>query len=818
MLTDLRYALRVLGRSPGFAAVAILVLALGIGANTAVFSVINAVLLRPLPYPESDRLISFNVRTPTMPGAALSYPDYLDYRAAQKTFTDLAISDRETFNLSYGPLGGGAAPERVNGLLASGNYLTVLGVPPVLGRNFSEAEDTPGGPKTVIIGHGLWQRRFASNPAVVGQSLVVEGEPREIIGVLSASLDNVRSTDVLVPLGDRRQSPGYLERDNHPGLYALGRLRPGVTVEAARADLALIAADLERRYPASNTGWTVVVRPLLEQIVGDYRRSLYLLLGSVACVLLIACANVANLQLARAAGRTKELAVRAALGANRWRLIRQALTESTLLGVLGGAAGLLLAMWANAAIIALSPSLLSRFQEIRLDAPTLTVAAVVALLTGLLSGAWPAWRLSSAAAMSRALHESAARGASGGAGQRQARAILVVAQVALAVVLLAGAGMTLRAFQAMQNEPLGFRPENVLLLSVSLPDAQYGDKNPEKTFAFCTRLLDQTRALPGVNAAALGTNLPFSGSDWETSIHVTGTPPDKPGSEPEVHFEQITPDYFKALGVPLLNGREFAPEDRLGQQKAVIIDELVAKRLFPGRDPVGQYLDDNQTLDKNPPPLRIVGVVPHLRLDAPGAKGMTVTLGEMYTCALQRPPRAVTVAVRVAGGDPLRLSEGVRQIVLGLDPELPVAEITTMQNEVAASLAPQRLTMSLLGVFALVALGLATVGLYGVMALSVTQRTRELGIRLALGAQRGAVLALVLRQGATLVAVGLGIGVVAALALGQVLARVLYGVGGSDLLTLGAVCMVLAAAALLACWLPARRATRLDPMVALRDE
>ncbi len=370
----------------------------------------------------------------------------------------------------------------------------------------------------------------------------------------------------------------------------------------------------------------------------------------------------------------------------------------------------------------------------------------------------------------------------------------------------------------MQDEPLGFRPEHVLMLSVSLPDAHYPESDPQKTVSFHTRLLEQVRALPGVSAAALGANVPFSNSNWETSIHVHGAPPDKPGEEPEVHFNKVTADYFKVLGVPFVSGRDFGATDLPGQPKVAIIDELIAQRLFPNQNPVGQYIDDNQTLDKEPPPVRIVGVVPHLRLEAPGANSTLTRLGEMYSCVFQQNTTSMRIMLNVPDGDPMRLAEPVRRIVQDLDPELPVAEITTMEHEVAGSLAPQRLTMVLLGVFAVVALGLATVGLYGVMALSVTQRTRELGIRMALGAQRSAVLALVLRQGATLVAIGLGVGIVAALGLGQVLARVLYGVAGSDLPTLGAVCVLLAGAALLACWLPARRATKLDPMVALRDE
>ncbi len=577
-----------------------------------------------------------------------------------------------------------------------------------------------------------------------------------------------------------------------------------------------MAAELERRYPDTNVGRRTSVRGLLDSAVAEYRQGLYVLLGAVACVLLIACANVANLQLARASARARELAVRAALGASRWRLVRQTLVESVVLSVLGGSAGLLVAMWAVDAIKALRPGDYFRFDDLHLDWPAMGFALAAALGTGLLVGGWPAWRLSRVASMATALHEGNARGASGGRSRVRVRSLLVVAQVALALVLLASAGLALQSFDRLRRLPLGFDPHGILTLSISLPDLKYG---PEKIILFYDALVERVRALPGVVAAATGVNVPFDDNEWDSNIHITGTPPDQPGEEPSAEFNYISPDYFRVMGMPILRGRGIERADVAGREKVAVVDESFVRRFFPGRDPIGQHVDDTATLQKDPPPITIVGVVARTRNGGPAESAFLDKMTQITRGAAQfQYGSSRILLVRVAEGDPLRLVEPVRQIVLGLDPGLPIAQVSTMEHNVAASLAPQRLLTVLLGVFAAVALGLATVGLYGVMALSVTQRTRELGIRLALGAQRSAVLALVLRRGATLVGVGLGLGLVIALAAGRALSRMFYGVGGSDLLTLGAVCAVLAGAGLLACWLPARRATRLDPMVALRNE
>ena len=814
LLQDLRYAVRILLNSPGYTFIAVLVLALGIGANTAVFSVIDAVLLRPLPYPQPDRLMVLRERMPEFEAGSVSVPNYLDWLAANHSYTDIALSRRSTYNVSF-PSASNVPPERINSAEVTANFLTVLGLHPELGRNFSPAEDAPGGPKAVMLSDALWRRRFGADRNIVGQRVMADGISREIVGILPPEMRFPRLAEMFFPLGDMWKDPTIDNRGNHASFSGLGRLKPGITLDLANQDLNGIAAELERRYPSTNTGRRVNTQDMLTSSVGEYRHSLYLLLGAVGCVLLIACANVANLQLARASGRTKELAVRAALGASRWRLMRQMLTESALLGLLGGGFALLLALWAMDAITALSPKNIPRFQNMHLDFKALGFTTVIALGTGLLVGLWPAWRVSRVVAMAAALHEGNARGGTGGAAQQRARALLVVAQVALAMVLLTCAGLTLKSFSHAQNLPLGFQPDGLLMVSISLPEAKYP---AAKVSPFYSSLLERIRALPGVASASLGGNVPFDGSEWSSDFHLTGTPPYPPGKEPEAEGNVVSTNYFKTMSIPLVRGRDFNAQDVVGQPRSVIIDEMFARKYFPGQDPIGKHIDDNHTNDENPPPMTVIGVVGSARHDAPGEDRFRASLVQMTYSIHQSNETSATLMIRVVSGDPLRLEESVRREVLALDPELPVADVTTMDANIAASLAPQRLTIVLLGTFAVLALVLASIGLYGVMALSVTQRTRELGIRLALGAQRRAVMLLVMRQGAALVGVGLLIGLIGALGSGKLLAAFLSDVGGSDFSTLGIVSVVLASAAMAACWLPARRATKVDPMVALRSE
>ncbi len=812
MLNDLRYALRMLIKSPAFSLIAIAALALGIGANTAIFSVVDAVLLRPLPYPNPDQLVLLRERMQIFETGSVSYPNYLDWRAAQRTFTDLALYRRDSMNLSS--RGEETPPERVDAGRMTWNMMRIVGLKPLLGRDFTEAEDVPNGPKVALISEGLWRRRFGGAKNVIGQHLIVDAVPREIVGVLPNEMRVMRVAQVYIPLGEMRAQKDVLQRDNHPGFSALGRLKPGVTLEQALADLDNIARELSRRYPDANTGRSINARTLLEAGVGDYRKNLNLLLAAVGCVLLIACANVANLQLARALSRGKELAVRTAMGASRWRLMRLLLIESTILGLAGGAAGLLIAVWSLDAIHLLSPAQSLRFQETRIDLLTLSFAAAIAFLCGTLVGIWPAWRVSRLASLSGVLHETGTRG--GSDSRQRARGVLVITQVALALVLLAGAGLTLKSFWRSQNAPLGFEPRDILTMTLSLPRARYD--SDEKIYAFHAQLLERLKALPGVITTAIGQNVPFDDTEWDSSFHITGSPPSIPGHESSAEINVVSPDYFKVLKMPLLRGRGFGREDIAGRPRAVIIDASFESRYFPNQNPIGLHIDDNQTDEKDPPPLTIIGVVPRVRPEAPGDEFERLKLPQMYFCAAQIAARENNLLLRISSGDPMALAGAVAREVRAIDQDQPVASISTMEKNIAESLATVRLTMTLLGSFAALALTLASVGLYGVMALSVTQRTREFGIRLALGAERSDVFRLAFGRGLLLVAVGIVFGLFGALGAGRALTSLLYGAAGLDLAALLTAILALALAALLACWFPARRATRVDPIVALRYE
>jgi putative ABC transport system permease protein len=820
-MNDLRFALRQLRKSPGFTAIAIITLALGIGANTAIFSVINAVLLRPLPYPQADRLVLIRERTNLFDSGSVCLPNYLDWRASQRGFTDVALFRRDDANLSGAT--SDVEAERVGLALVSYNFLSVLGVPPELGRDFRESDDVPHCKKVVLISDGLWKRRFGGSHDVIGQFITLDGVQREIIGVLPSNVQLARKAQVYIPLEDLRADKDYLDRRNHPGFSALGRLKPNVTLAQATADLNTIAAELERRYPDSNTGRRVTALILLDSAVKDYKHGVTLLLAAVGCVLLIACANVANMQLARALGRERELAVRAALGASRSQLAKQVFIESAILAAFGSIVGVLLALWGLDAIKAIAPgssasfapSDAARFQDANLDLKVLAFTAAVAVGASVLVGVWPALRVSRTASLSLSLHEGG-RGTSGGAQRQRVRSGLVVAQVALALLLLLGAGLTLKSFRNAQNASLGFNPENVLVADVLLPKARYD--TDEKVARFNDRLIERIRALPGVEAAALGSNIPFDNNEWDSSFHLTGTPPYPPGERPEAEVNHVTPDYFRVMGMPLLRGRAFTGDDRAGRPRSVIIDETLAQKYFPGKDPIGQHIDDNRSDEKNPP-MTVVGVVPRTRNEAPGEDNVEqYHWPQMTFAAEQVPNRGNMLVVRVKSGNPLALVPAIKRELQDLDPDQAFAAISTMEGNIAKSLGSRRMMMSLLSDFAVIALLLASVGLYGVMALTVTQRTRELGVRLALGAQRADVFRLVLSQGMLLVLVGLTIGLLGAVGAGRGLQSVLYGVGGLDIPALSFALFALAIVALIACWLPARRATQVDPIEALRAE
>jgi putative ABC transport system permease protein len=820
MLKDFRFALRRLVKQPGFTLIAVLVLALGIGANTAIFSVVNAVLLRPLPYPQSEQLVLLRERLLGPSGfesGSVSYMNYLDWRAAQKSFTDLALARADGVSLSGSD--GTSPPEAVRAGRITANYLSILKVPPLIGRDFVDRDDVPGAAKVALISERVWRKQFGASPSAIGQRLNVDGVPREIIGIVSERVRFPRNCDVFLPLADLRADHDFLSRGNHEAFSCLGRLKPGVTLKQAIAELDTIAADLSRRYPDSNTGRQISAKLLLEYSVGQYRYLLCVLLAAVACVLLIACANVANLQLARGIARRKELAVRAALGASRWDLARQILVESGVVALLGGICAMLIAVWSVDAIRSLLPPNVQRFQETNIDGLVLGATTIISVLAGLLLGAWPALRVSNTTSMAAELHEDGARGTSGAQRQR-ARAVLVIAQVALSVLLLAAAGLTLKSFWRSQQVPLGFNPRGILTMSIALPSSRYN--SPEKIVRFYDQLTERVRQLPGVSAAAICNNAPFDHHEWDSSFHITGTPPDPHGQEPISEMAIVSPNYFVALGMSILRGRDFGPEDVKGRPGTVVIDELAAQKFFPGIDPIGKQIDDPVTIGlptDNGVPLTIIGIVPHTRNNAPGENDDPRKLPMMYFSASQFANVEQNLIVRAkAGFNPHSLISPIKEQIAMLDGDQAVSDVASIEDNIDDSLASQRLTMTLLGVFAGLALILASIGLYGVMALIVTQRTREMGIRFALGASRADVLRLILGQGVVLVGIGLAAGLVGAFFASRALRSVLYDVAPLDPAALASALLTLSLVALIACFLPARRASLVDPIEALRME
>jgi putative ABC transport system permease protein len=819
-MNDLTFALRQLRKSPGFTFVAVLTLALGIGANTAIFSVVNAVLLRPLPYSHPDQLMLLRERLARPSGfesGSVSYMNYLDWRSAQRSFTDLALVRREGVNVSSAD--NSASPERVGAARITANYLSILRVAPRIGRDLLDKDDVPGAPRVALISERFWRSRFGALPLVSGQQLNVDGVPREIVGVVPERVRFPRDSDIFLPLAELRADHDILSRGNHTGFSAVGRLKPNVTLKQAVADLDTIAADLAHRYPDSNTDRQVSAKLLLEFAVGEYRQLLYLLLAAVGCVLLIACANVANLHLTRAISRAKELAVRAALGGSRWRLTRQILIETGVIAFLGGCFATLVAIWSIDAIRAITPADVSRFQETNIDLMVLLFTAGVMIVATILVGLWPALRVFNNVAMANDLHDNGARGSDGVSRQR-ARSVLVVAQVALAVVLLSAAGLTLKSFRRAQEVPLGFNPFGVLSMRITEASERY--RSPEKIARFYDQLLEKLKVSPGISAVAHCSDPPFESGGWDSSFHITGTPADPPGHEPISAMNIVSPDYFRVLEISTLRGRTFTAQDNASRPRVMIIDDVAAQRFFPGQDPIGKQIDDPVTIggaNQTGVPITIVGVVSHARIHAPGDQYDLRQLPVMYFAAPQFPTKHQTLIVRAANGyAPRSLVHAIKREIASIEPEQAVSEIATLDENIGQSLAPRRLTMTLLAIFAGLALCLASVGLYGVMGLAVTQRTREVGVRLALGASRGDVLRLVLGQGVVLVGIGLGAGLLGAVLASRALRSALYDVAPLDPAALISALVTLSLVALIACFLPARRASRVDPIKALRIE
>ncbi len=803
---DLRYGARMLVKNPGFSAVVVLTLALGIGANAALFSVVNGVLLNPLPYPQPEQLVALNQRLPNTGAGSISYPNFLDWQRENQSFSAIAVSRSSSFAL----VGTGEA-ERVRGRRCTANLFAVLGVKPVVGRDFAPGEDAPGVGPVVIISAELWQRRFGGAPDVPGKSLTVDDRNYTIVGVLPASFTLYRGTDVYIPMGQWGNS-GLQNRSAGLGLQGIGRLKPGVTLAQAQADLDGVMRRLAEAYPEANRGIGAAVTPLKERLVGEVGPSLWMLLGAVGFVLLIACVNVSNLLLARATGRAREFAIRAALGAGQWRLLRQSLTESTLLALAGGGLGLLLAALGTRAALNALPTGLPRADEVGLDARVLLFTAAIALLTGVLAGLAPAlktaqWRLA------ETLKESG-RGAGG--GRHRAQGVLVAVEVALALVLLIGAGLMIRTLSALWNVDPGFRPDNVLTFGLSFPPSMRALSDEGKRAAL-RDLSDRLNAMPGVKAASLSLGASPMQDEGSATFWLEGQP--KPASASEMHRAlayAVEPGYLTALDIPLKQGRFFTAQDGAETQPVVVIDEVFARQYFPDANPLGKRINGGGTR-----PAEIVGVVGHVKqwgLDADDGHALRAQLYMPFRQFGWNSEANVVARVEGAEGKATAQFDALRRVVQSQHKDNVIYEPRTMNEVIAETLARRRFAMILLNAFAVVALVLSSIGLYGVISYLVGQSTHELGIRLALGAQRRDVLLLVLSQGMKMTLGGVALGLLAALSLTRLLAQMLYGVSATDPATFAGIALLLVAVALAACFFPAWRATKVDPLVTLRCE
>ena len=796
---DVRYGLRSLRKAPGFTLIAALALALGIGANTVLFSVISFSLLRPLPFPEPERIVIFNETAPNFPASSVAWLNYLDWRAqVRDLFTHFAAGRRESFNLT-----GSGEPERVLGRMANAELLPLTGVQPVLGRFYSEEEDKPGAPRTVVLAHGLWQRRFGGDPAIIGKAIQLSGESYTVVGVLPRDFRFLSGGDLFVPLGlfaDR-----YQDRGTHPGIYVFGRMKPGVTLQQVRKAMDGVSARLAETHPEMR-GLGIHAELLRDYQAASSRPALLVLWGAVALVLLIAAANVANLLLARATARQGEIAIRVALGAGRFRIVRQLLTESVLLSVLGGVVGLGLAFWG---IDALTPLLASlpRGGDVRVDASALLFTAGVSLVSGVGFGLFPALRASDPSV------HTLLKDTRGSISHTRLRNGLIVSEVALSMVLLIGAGLLLRSYGRITGVDPGFDPAHVLTAGIALPPSRYHDGATIQKFTDEARR--RASELPGVSAAAVAAGMPLLGAP-ETGIVFEGKEPVDITREPEANVYAVTPGYLEVMRIPLLRGRFIEEADK--DRNVIVIDEKMARRVFAGEDPIGRRTAGGP---HKMPTFEVIGVVGHVRnynLEDKGPVDMAYYLP--HGTAARLFPGFLTggfLVLRTAG-DPLQFAAPLRKLVQAVDPLQPIFSIQSMEQVVSNSVSDRRLSLLLLGIFAAIALLLASVGIYGVMSYSVEQRTREIGIRMALGAERSSVLRLIVGQGARLAAGGILVGIAGAFALSRVMAGLLYGVSATDPLTYLALAAVLAAVAVTACAVPARRALLVDPAVALRAE
>ncbi|HKO98656.1 MAG TPA: ABC transporter permease [Pyrinomonadaceae bacterium] len=810
---DIRYGLRVMRKNPGFIAIAVLALALGVGANTAIFSVVNAILLHPINYNNPDQLVMVWEKSARRGFGQIptSLPNFIDLRTDNKSLQDLGAFSDSYFNLT-----GGEQPERVIGIRVSASLLSLIGISPARGRLFVAGEDQPQASRVLILSNHLWQRSFGADPNIVGQNVALNGNSYTVVGIMPPDFKfppafsaTVASSQYAMPKADLwvpiTTDAVPMLRDIRT-LFMIGRLKPGVTHEAAQSDMNLIANRLQKEYPAVDGDMQVDVVPLRQQITGDIRLALIVLFAAVGCVLLIACANVANLLLAKASGRQKEVAIRTALGATRFRIVRQLLTEGMLLGLAGGLLGSLLAILLLRQLVIFSPANVSIPDNIGIDWQVLAFTLLLSLLTSFLFGLAPALQ-ASRLDLNETLKEGG-RGNSGGSKQNRLRSLLVIAEVALALVLLIASGLMIKSFLRLQDVNPGFNSENLITLEMQLPEGKYADK--ERQAIFQQQLVQRVAQVPGVQSVGTVDNLPFSGNEFNIGVTIEGQPPLGAAERPRVFLRNVSSNYFESMGIPLRKGRSFSDNDNLNTPLVAVINETAARRFWPNEEALGKRLKRGRPENPWITVVGVVGSVSHTSLQV-------ASQPELYLAYQQNPGLNLTLVARTTS-DPKTFAGAVRREVSAIDNDLPVSNLKFMDEIIGKSVAQPRVYALLLAIFAALALILASIGIYGVMSYSVTQRTHEIGIRMALGARPMDVLKLIVMQGMALGIAGLVIGLIASFALTRVLTSQLYGVTATDPVTFAAISILLLLVVLLACCIPALRATKVDPMIAVRYE
>lgn len=803
LLRDLRLSARSLWKRPGFTAVIVATLAVGIAANTTIFSTINALLIKPLPFPDPERIVAVWDKLPSrgVERNEVAVANYLDWRAQTKSFENLGVYRWWSTNLT-----GGETPERVQGFLVTANFLDIVGVKPMLGRGFSSEENEPGKDSVALLTYSLWQRRFGGDRNIVNKIISTNGVQRTVIGVMPPGFNYPKGAEIYAPLSFTPELSR--NRGNHSYL-GIGRLKPGTTIQTAQAELDIIAGQLEKQYAETNTGRGVVIYPVLQDTVRDYATALWIMMAAVGFVLLIGCANVANLMLSRAAGRQREVALRMALGASRYRIIRQLLTESVMLGIAGGALGILLAYWGIDLIRTANPGEAARFapgwSELGINLPVLGFTLLISIFSGVLFGLAPALQLSKPD-LNNALKEGTQQSTP---TSHRLRALLVVSEVALSLMLLVSAGLLLRSFMQLVKADPGFDPENLMTMNIVLPVAKY--KEESQRADFYQELVRRVQELPGITSAAVVNHLPLGGSNSSTNFLIEGTPDPPPGQEFLGRYRVCSPNFFQTMGIRLREGRFFTEQDRAGATPVIIVNETLAKKYWPNSDPIGKRMRYTGPLQENPW-MQVVGVVQDVKHQ------MNLPVSADFYVPHAQDAWLSMVLVAKTKVEPAAMAAPIREQVWAIDKDQPVFDVHTMNEVRAISLALHSFSSVMLSVFAGLALLLAAIGIYGVMAFTVTQRTHEIGIRMALGARTVDVLKLMLRNGMSQAMLGVVVGLVGAYGLTRVLASLLFGVKPTDAVTFSIVTAGLLVVAFLACYIPARRATRIDPLVALRYE